>query len=302
MNWLKQGCILLLSCALLTGVGCGKKKASLPMPSSEAKPAAQPVVKAAPVRHFTAVKQAVQDGAPCYLYFSDLKTGTVFTRQDHPVSSASMIKVFILAKAYEDINQGKLSRGETFTLGPDNVVGGSGILQGLPYGTTVSLNKVLETMITESDNTATNIMIDCLGMDAINRYMQEHGYSHSVLRRKMMDLEALRQGRDNITTPGDVGTLFTRIYHGKCVNPELDKEMLAIYKKQKDHDILPAMLPKGTVVAHKTGEVNDVRHDGGIVYSPKGDYVLCIFSENYLSYNTMASLSRKIYDAYQNGD
>ena len=111
--------------------------------------------------------------------------------------AASMIKIFILAKAYEDIQSGSLRRNETFTLTPDNVVGGAGILQGRGYGTRVSLQEALNLMITESDNTAANLLIDRLGMDRINSYMQSHGYTHGVLRRKMIDTEAMREGREN---------------------------------------------------------------------------------------------------------
>jgi beta-lactamase class A len=240
----------------------------------------------------------IKAAAPCRVYFSDLSSKYSFYRGDEAMSSASMIKVFILAKAYQDIADGTLSRNETFTLTSDNVVGGSGTLQGLPYGTKVSLQKVMDTMIIDSDNTATNIMIDRLGMDNINAYMQSHGYQHSVLKRKMMDYDAIAAGRDNLTSVRDVGNLFKRLYKGTCVNAALDNEMLSIYKRQTDNDKIPAGLPAGTVVAHKTGEVNDVRHDGGIVYTPKGNYVLVIFTSNYYAYDDIANLSKRIYDAY----
>ena len=128
--------------------------------------------------------------------------------------ATSMIKIFILAKAYEDIQSGSLRRNETFTLTPDNVVGGAGILQGRGDGTRVSLQEALNLMITESDNTAANLLIDRLGMDRINSYMQSHGYTHGVLRRKMMDTEAMREGRENLTSTRDVALLFKRLYRG----------------------------------------------------------------------------------------
>ena len=240
----------------------------------------------------------IKNAAPCHVYFSDLTQKGGLYRGNETMPSASMIKVFILALAYQDIADGTLSRNETFTLTRDNVVGGSGTLQNRAYGTRVPLKELLEKMIIDSDNAATNILIDRLGMENINAYMQAHGYHSSVLRRKMMDLAALQAGRDNLTSVKDVGLLFKRLYNGTCVSPELDAEMLGIYDQQTDNDKIPARLPEGTVVAHKTGEVSDVRHDGGIVYTSNGDYVLVIFTSDYYPYDGIAALSRKIYDAY----
>lgn len=240
----------------------------------------------------------IKNAAPCHVYFSDLTQKGGLYRGNETMPSASMIKVFILALAYQDIADGTLSRNETFTLTRDNVVGGSGTLQNRAYGTRVPLKELLEKMIIDSDNTATNILVDRLGMENINAYMQAHGYHSSVLRRKMMDLAALQAGRDNLTSVKDVGLLFKRLYNGTCVSPELDAEMLGIYDQQTDNDKIPARLPEGTVVAHKTGEVSDVRHDGGIVYTSNGDYVLVIFTSDYYPYDGIAALSRKIYDAY----
>ena len=104
-------------------------------------------------------------------------------------------------------------------------------------------------MIIHSDNTATNLMIDRLGMDRVNRYLKEHGYKDTTLRRKMMDFDAAKKGAENMTTVRDVGLLFKRLYQGKCVSKDLDAQMLAIYKAQVDTDMLPDKLPKGTVVA-----------------------------------------------------
>lgn len=259
---------------------------------------AAPSARAALSPRMQKIGKIIQGAGPAQVYFTDLATNQSLYRGSSTLPSASMIKVFILARAYEDLRNGSLSRKETFTLTPENVVGGAGVLQGRPYGTKVPLQEALDLMITESDNTAANLLIDRLGMDRINSYMQSHGYSHSVLRRKMMDTKAMEEGRENMTSTRDVALLFKRLYRGNCVGPAQDREMLEIYKRQTDNDSIPEDLPQGTVVAHKTGEVSDVRHDGGIVYTPKGAYVLVIFTRNYTPYETMAGLSEKIYQAF----
>ena len=248
--------------------------------------------------NLAAVSKTVKGAVPYGVYFSDLNTGKGYYRNSVQTPAASMIKVFILAAAYEDIRDGKLSLTETFTLTDKNVVAGSGVLQGMPKGTTVTVKKALDEMIIHSDNTATNLMIDRLGMDRVNRYLKEHGYKDTTLRRKMMDFDAAKKGAENMTTVRDVGLLFKRLYQGKCVSKDLDAQMLAIYKAQVDTDMLPDKLPKGTVVAHKTGEVRDLRHDGGIVYTAKGDYVLVVFTRDYTPYASVADLSRRVYDGY----
>ena len=289
-SW-KQGIVLLLAGLLLLPGGMLPRKAWAGAPAAAS-------FRAALSTRMQKIGRIIREAGPCQVYFTDLTTNQSIYLGSSTLPSASMIKVFILAKAYEDLQAGSLSRKETFTLTPENVVGGAGVLQGRPYGTKVPLQEVLDLMITESDNTAANLLIDRLGMDRINTYMQNHGYSHSVLRRKMMDTEAMGEGRENLTSTRDIALLFKRLYRGKCVGPVQDREMLAIYKRQTDNDSIPGDLPQGTVVAHKTGEVSDVRHDGGIVYTPKGAYVLVIFTRNYTPYETMAGLSERIYQAF----
>lgn len=289
-SW-KQGIVLLLAGLLLLPGGMLPRKAWAGAPAAAS-------FRAALSPRMQKIGRIIREAGPCQVYFTDLTTNQSIYLGSSTLPSASMIKVFILAKAYEDLQAGSLSRKETFTLTPENVVGGAGVLQGRPYGTKVPLQEVLDLMITESDNTAANLLIDRLGMDRINTYMQNHGYSHSVLRRKMMDTEAMGEGRENLTSTRDIALLFKRLYRGKCVGPVQDREMLAIYKRQTDNDSIPGDLPQGTVVAHKTGEVSDVRHDGGIVYTPKGAYVLVIFTRNYTPYETMAGLSERIYQAF----
>ncbi|WP_302371507.1 serine hydrolase [Acidaminococcus massiliensis] len=291
MKSLNKGIGLLLTgLLLLSGVG-------VPRTTQASAPAAASA-RAALSPRLQKIGRIIREAGPAQVYFTNLATNQSIYLGSETMPSASMIKVFILAKAYEDIQDGRLSRKETFTLTSDNVVGGAGVLQGRGYGSKVPLQEALELMITESDNTAANLLIDRLGMDRINAYMQSHGYTHSVLRRKMMDTEAMEAGRENLTSTRDIALLFKRLYQGKCVGPAQDREMLAIYKRQTDNDSIPGDLPQGTVVAHKTGEVNDFRHDGGIIYTPKGDYVLVIFTRNYTPYGTMAELSEKIYQAF----
>ena len=149
------------------------------------------------------------------------------------------------------------------------------------------MREVLELMITHSDNTATNIVIDRVGMSTINDYIRREGYGDTVLRRKMMDYDAIAAGRENFSSVRDLGTFFNRLYNYECVGEAYDKIMLEFLVKQTDTDCLPAALPDKQI-AHKTGALDGLYDDGGIIYSDNGDAVLVIMTENFTGeYNTI---------------
>lgn len=202
--------------------------------------------------------------------------------QSEPMRSASMIKVFILGTLMEKVRDGELNLGDTLTLHSYDKVGGAGVLGGYASGTNLSIAKVARLMITESDNTATNMLIDKLGMAEINSYMERNGYSDTKLQRKMMDMQAIGAGRENYTSVTDLGNFFLRLYRHECVSYELDEEMLGYLRGQTDTECFPAALP-GAVIAHKTGELGGLYDDGGIISIDGRDLVLVIMTERYSS-------------------
>ena len=181
----------------------------------------------------------------------------------------------------------------------DAVEGGS--FYHLPAGTEVTVRELIRHMIVESDNTCANMLIDMVGMDAVNATMQELGLSHTVLRRKMMDFAAASQGRENMTTASDMGRLFELLFNGQCVDGAYDMEMLEILKGQEDNCILPAQLPNMIPVAHKTGELDGIYHDCGIIYDKKNPFVLCILAEGIENeaqgIYDLSYLTRAVYDS-----
>lgn len=249
------------------------------------------------------IEQCIQHDRARYSIYAnrlDVPSGQPLIFHDERVRSASMIKLFILAKAYEDIQKGTLSEKQQVVLTPDVKVGGAGSITGWPDGSTITVEELLRHMITESDNTATNIMIDLLEMDAINQYIQGQGYTQTVLARKMMDTKAAAAGQENYTSASDLGKFFTRLYRHQCVSPEYDDAMLDLLRQQEDRECFPTALPDA-VIAHKTGELDHLYHDGGIVYSTHGDYVLCILTEAQTdrsrTLETMRQLARQLVNS-----
>ena len=199
-----------------------------------------------------------------------------FIFQSRPMRPASMIKMFILAKVMQDAKDGKLSLDELITMTANNIVGGAGSIAGEGAGAKVPIRRAAELMIVESDNTATNILIDRVGMNNINQYLRANGYDDTILNHKMM----LQQGNTNLSSVADLGKLFTRIYNNTCVDEYYDRLMISYLLKQQDRDCFPAALPYWNI-AHKTGEVDNLYDDGGIFYGSKGDFILVIMNDNY---------------------
>ena len=226
---------------------------------------------------FHAILGNDEENFSIYLYRPDLEEDPLMFRS-RPMPPASMIKVFILAKLMQDVHDEKISLDDKIELKSSDLTSGSGVVNGYKIGTQIEIRKLAELMIAESDNTATNMIIDKIGIDEINKYLDENGYYDTQLNQKMM--QVTRRGRLNSSSVEDLGTLFSRIYRHECVNPELDDLMVTFLLRQKDSECFPAALPNWRI-AHKTGEIDRLYDDGGIFYGSDSDFILVIMNENY---------------------
>ena len=137
-------------------------------------------------------------------------------------------------------------------------------------------------MITESDNTATNILIDKLGLENINSYIEIQGYKDTQLNRKMMDVNAIDKGIENYTSAQDLGNWFLKLAKGEMASDLSNKQMIYYLLGQTDTECISAALPN-RIIAHKTGELAGVYHDGGIIYNTNRNdyYILILLSDGY---------------------
>ena len=231
----------------------------------------------------TIIDNTLNDGTRYSVFLAyPQKSSETYIYNSQKWRSASMIKMFILAAAMDKVSKGTLDLDEITILNADDKVGGAGILVGYPSGYEISIRQILKLMITESDNTATNIIIDRIGMQNINNYIKINGYDDTVLQRKMMDMSAINEGIENYSSVTDLGKIFTKIYHHRCVNYECDEIMLDFLKAQTDRDCFPAALPD-KIIAHKTGALNGLYDDGGIIYNDDSDTILVIMTEDFVS-------------------
>lgn len=218
-----------------------------------------------------------------------------------PQRSASSIKIFILATAFLRQHQGKLNLSQKHVLTDEEKVTGTGVIQNMEPGTVLTYRELLNHMIEESDNTATNIIIDAVGgMDVVNETAKKYGATQTKLQRKMMDTDALNAGRDNETTAKDLGVMIKKIYNRQVVSKKASKQMLTLLKANKTQDKLNHDLPKSAVSYHKDGEFTEygVQNDTAIIQNKKGAFVVSVMSENGEEdpqKTAMSNLGKKLY-------
>ena len=206
----------------------------------------------------------------------DLTTGDhYFLREEEVFAQASSIKITVLTNLYLQAQQGKLKLTDLYTVQLSDLVPDSDIMNGLTPGVTrITLRDLATMMVAVSDNAATNVLIDRVGMQNVNAMLESLGLTHTRLRRKMMDLEAAKQGRENISTPREMMTLLGTLYHGKLLNKESTADFFRVLSTNKA-SFIPRDLPPDLKVANKPGELEAVRNDSGIVFVEGRPYVIC---------------------------
>jgi beta-lactamase class A len=209
----------------------------------------------------------------------DLTSGQKFVlRGDDVFPQASSIKTALLAELYRQAQTGKLKLTDPYLVQASDLVSDSDIMGGLTPGTTrVTLRDLATMVVAVSDNSATNVLIDRVGMDSVNALMDSLGLAHTRLRRKMMDLKAAGQGRENVSTPREMMTLLEQLYAGKVLNKEFTDDFFTLLSTHKD-SFLPRDLPDGLRIANKPGELEGVRNDSGVVFVENHPYVICVMT------------------------
>lgn len=248
------------------------------------------------------------------VFVDDLQGRTVEIGADETFETASTIKAYILAALYLQAGRGKASLDQTITYRPEHFVDGSGMLRALGVGAALKVRDAATMMIICSDNIATNMVIDYLGLETINACIRELGFAHTVLHNS---LHFDRYDRLGTTTPRDYAALFARLARGELVSPGASAEMLSIFRSQHYNAMLTAGFPPYYLdceetgdpeliwVASKSGSMDACRNDGGIVHTPYGEYVIVLMNKNFddiIEYNAHpamvygARVSRMILD------
>lgn len=215
----------------------------------------------------------------------NLASGETLSLRGHETfPTASLIKVPILVTLLDEVHQGRMALDERTTMIARDRVGGSGVIKHLGSGIPLTLEDLAWLMITLSDNTATNLLLDKLDIRTVGAKMEALGLPHSKVHSKTFRRQtsiapdsSVKYGL-GVTTPDEMTQLFTLLHEGRAVSPALDSVALAILHANQDYTMLVRWLPGETRVAHKSGMVDQARTDCGIVYSPAAPIALCVMT------------------------
>jgi beta-lactamase class A len=217
----------------------------------------------------------------------NLGTGeTYFRNADDVMPTASLIKLAVMAEVYFQVQAGKVKLEDMVTLTKDEMVPGSGILTDhFSPGATFSLRDAVHLMIVYSDNTATNLVLDKVGIKCVNDRMAGLGLKETRVNAKVfkgsktsVDPARTKQYGLGSTTAREMLTLLELLHKGELVSADASKAMLEHMKKCEDKDKFPRFLPKGVTVAHKTGSVNEARTDAGLLTFNGGPVALVVLT------------------------
>ncbi|HEY3442662.1 MAG TPA: serine hydrolase [Paludibaculum sp.] len=226
------------------------------------------------------------------LYARNLDTGQALgIREDQPVRTASTIKLPIMATVFDHFQRGAARPEETLLLREEDKVSGSGVLHELSAGLRLPLLDLVHLMIVVSDNTATNLILDRISADSVNALMDRLDLPHTRSLRKVRGdgdqlkapsgwsqaglREDTRKFGLGVSTSREMVALLEKLHRGELVSPQASRQMLAILKRQQLQDGLGRRLGQYTV-ASKSGSLDALRSDVGIVYTPKGSLALAI--------------------------
>lgn len=242
------------------------------------------------------VKQSLAGTTGTYaVAIKNLKTGeSYYYNQDKSFQSASLYKLWVMAMAYKRIKEGALDPDKKYDVKITdlnkafNIASESAELTEGEF--TLDVKNALKQMITISHNYAAMALTRDLKVSKLSQYISEQGFYDSRVKSPP------------ITTASDIEYFYEKLYSGQLGDKESTEEMLSLLKAQQINDRLPKYLPENITVAHKTGELDGYKHDAGIVYTPKGDYIIVLLSDTNneaTAAETEALLSKAVYDYFE---
>lgn len=212
--------------------------------------------------------------------YKNLITGeTIAYQADRPLIAASVIKLPMMVEAFRQFEAGLLDPDQPVTVQAADKVPSCGVLTYLHDGLAVTVRDLVTLSIIVSDNTATNLLMDRLGIEHVNAMLDAQGMPVTRLRRKLFDRKAAARGLQNTIAAGEIGTLLEKLYTGSILSPAACAAMIDILKNQQLQSKMPFCFAESIDIAHKTGEDSGVTHDVGIVYA-KTPFIACFCANN----------------------
>lgn len=242
------------------------------------------------------VKQALLGSKGEYsVAIKNLKTGeSYYISEKKQFEAGSLYKIWILAEAMNQIQKGRIKESdvlkediealnEAFKISSDSAELTKGAID-------TNVKQAMKQMIVISHNYSALILAKKIGLSNVAQFLKNNGFFGTSL------------GQPPKTTAHDVSKFFEKLYKGEVINSERSREIMELFKMQQLNNKLPKYLPKGTVIAHKTGEIDYFTHDGGIVFGPKSDYIIVVLSKsNYPpgAEDRIGKISQAVYDYFE---
>lgn len=280
-RFVKAVALTLTLCAVVTQAQTPGNTSSSPKPSAAAPPQPKPVPSWLDRR--VRAEVAGFDGN-VYLYAKNLDTGAEYNfGGDEPVRTASTIKVAVMVEAFARVAEGKAKWSDELVLGKAARYAGSGVLQDLTDGLRLPLRDAVTLMMTVSDNTATNMVLDYLSTDAVNERMESLGFRQTRIMRRVGGGGESREGKIEAnkrfglgrTTPRELATIVEKLERGEIVSPAVSKEMIDLMKREQGTDGIWRGLWR-VEKATKSGALDALRSNVGVIYHPRGRIVLAV--------------------------
>jgi len=238
------------------------------------------------------------------IVLKDLRSGRTWLHNpDDLFPAASLIKVPILIAAFYKMKDGGLSLDERLEITRRNRVGGSGSLKWERDGSKFTVRELLTRMINESDNTATKMMLDRIGIGYVQQQFPRMGLLYTGIYEEGMSIKGGRVAHENYTTAREMEMLLEKIYRGEAVDKPSSDLMMEILKKPKAvASRLAKGMPTGWEIAHKTGLLRQACHDSAIFLTPNGDYAVTVLTGQNASYsqakNFITKLAHVTFESY----
>lgn len=227
--------------------------------------------------------------------------------EHHQFYAASVIKLPIMAAVFKKIAKGHCTLEDEIVLQAESIVGGAGILQHMTLGKTYTIKYLITLMIIQSDNTATNILIDIAGKERIQNLLKRSNMKNSSFHHKLMIKDRNSDG-SNMITAFDVHQFLEQLFDRKLISKEASNLMIDIMKKQQISNCLPKKLPYQELnnddtapyweLAHKTGWIPGCRHDAGIFFVNNYPMIVTVLSEkvdDLQSEAIIANIGKRVY-------
>ena len=225
----------------------------------------------AQARSLTARRQDDQDEEPD----AASSGGRVAVRPEDVFPAASLAKIPVAVEVFRRISIGQFAPDERFDTSAEPRVGGGGLLDYFNPASELTLRELVLLMLAVSDNTAANFLLDLVGMGEVNETMSRMHFERTRMARRFMDMQARAARRDNVTTANDMAELLLHIYHGTVAGARDLRELLAVQHLGED---IQHWLPESATLAHKTGTLEGIFHNAGIISGPHGNCAYCVLT------------------------